>query len=323
LWGSTGDIFSPFRTKLGKLEVPFGTQRQYRSDHADVQSNPLIGNPLVNPTDHQLGVLLSGNHKLYGWEFALTNGTDENTLKPDRGFASAVTISFQPLDRMEVSLSGYRSQHGDTRAGSDTGSLTNDNLFGPDKVQSEGFTELQSDRSTPYPEIGNSIGLQPDVLTIGRDLTAWQADLKVNLWGLWRARYGQLQDDFSNLSRTLAGSYGEVRWDYWSIEHRVGLPIPGYFAGRWGHLNADQLKESNPLGKGIERDGSIERLQIGWGHQMSRNFRVKFDYVHGHEDLTQLQSDFDGLSFEVSLTGIPKLGAEHLQNHTTEKGNAH
>lgn len=323
LWGSTGDIYSPFEVRLGKLEVPFGTQRHYRSDHADVQSNPLIGNPLVDPTDHQLGVELQGKYgKLMNGSFAITDGSDGTSLKPNRGFGSALTVSARPMEALELTVSGYYSRHEDSGVWSDTGDLTTDNLFGPNQPENDSLHQLQTDRSTPYPSSENGLGLHPDVLTVGRDLTAWQADMTVNAGGAWRARYGELEDDLSSLNMISAGNGGTIQWNYWSVEGRVPLPVPGYVAGAWGRVNADSLKNQQPLdNEEIKRNGSLERYRVGWGYRPSRNSLVKFEYVHGHEDLTGEQNEYDGLSFEVSLTGIPKLGTEHLGKHSSENGN--
>jgi hypothetical protein len=324
LWGSTGDIYSPYKAKLGQLEVPLGTQHQYRSDHADVQSNPLIGNPLVDPTDHQLGVELRGDHDIIHWSFTLTDGTDRTSLKSDRGFGSTLNLSLRPTENIEFTFSGYRSQHGDSGIWSDTSSLSTDNLFGPDQPRKGELQQLQPERSTPYPSSQEEFGLQPDVLTIGRDLKAWQVDLSVNSWGTWRARYGELQDDLSNLDLASGGTGGMVRWNYWSLEGRVPLSVPGYLSGGWSRLNADKLRDQKPLDQGeIKRNGSLDRHRIGWGYRMTRNSLVKAEYVHGRENLTEERNDYEGLSFEVSLTGIPKLGTENLRKHSTENEKAH
>lgn len=312
-YGSTGSYFSPVEVRFGRFEMPFGTQGEYRSDHAQVQENALIGNPLVDPTDHQLGGEVSGDHDRFDWAFALTNGTDGSTLSADRGFGSALRVSYEllPDEILEVSLSGYRSYHGDTPANRASDSLTTDNLFGPDeKTNPNTLATMQPEVSTPLPHTEAGLGLQPEVLTVGRNLNAWQADLKLEAAGLWRMRYGRLEDDLSNLN--LGGSNETVEYDYWSLEGKYDLPGMGYLAGRWDRLDAKTLKETVRLNRGIDENGRMERYEIGWGRQLSNNLRVKLAYVNGRENLTDEDFEYDGVSFEVSLTGYPRISPKNV-----------
>jgi hypothetical protein len=316
LYGSTGSAIPWFRVKLGKFEVPFGTQLNYRSDHAQVQNNPLIGNPLVDPNDHQLGGEIFGTKNRLTWSVALTNGTDRSTVNPDRGFGSSLRFSVDllPEDVVELTVSGYRSYHGDTRANRTTSSVTTDNLFGTnDKlVSGQTLQALQSGRQTPYPHIKSGLGYQPESLTIGRDLMAWQADLEVRTIGLWRIRFGQLEDDLSNLGWTVPGRPSTVKWEYYSLEGMYPLADLGYLAWRWGTLNAKHLDNVPRIGRGVSRNGEFERFQIGVGRQVSNNLRIKLEYVSGDETITNDQFTFDGLSFEASLTGFPKISPKNL-----------
>jgi hypothetical protein len=315
-YGSTGNYFSFYEIKFGQLEMPFGTQPNYRSDHGQVQNNPLIGNPLVEPTDHQLGTEISGQYRNVDWAFALSNGTESSSLNPDRGFGSALRLSIKPSSIITVTASGYRSQHSDTSANRGVNEITTENLFGPgEENELASLTSLQQFENSPYPFLNRGLETQPNVLTAGRDLIAWQTDLQIDYAGTWRARYGSIEDDLSNLGYNFTGNERLIEWDYFSLEGKHPLPLPLYLAWRWDELNGESLKDVPKLGQGILRNGSVERYQIGLGRQVGNNLRIKLEYVSSEENLTSDQLSYDGISFEVSLTGIPKLSSKNLEKN--------
>lgn len=315
-YGSTGTYFSPYEIKFGKFEVPFGLQRTYRSDHAEVQKHSLIGNPLVDPTDHQLGGQMIGERENVRWTVSITNGSDGTQLNPDRGYGASAKLDYQPAKWIYGSVSIYRSQHSDSSSQRGVDSPTVGNIFGPDDLDSaSSLSNLQTGLTSPYPKLDYGLGTQPDVLTAGRDLMAWQLDLEIKPGKrvFLRIHHGKIEDNLSNLGWNFSGNREEqIRWDYTSLEGIYSIAPSSYVAARLNQLNAKSLRDVPRLGSNVSRNGSMDRYQIGIGHQFSNNLLFKIEYVSSEENITADDFEYDGISFEASLTGFPKIGDKNL-----------
>lgn len=312
-YGSSGTYLTPLTIKIGQIEVPFGLQREYRSDHAQVQENPLIGNPLVDPTDHQRGLQIDLENKFFESKLALTNGTENSDLAPDRGFALGAQLNTNFNKYISSTLSLYRSQHSDSTATRGVDSPSTDNLFGADSVSdTKDIFSLQQKINTPIPTPNNVFSSNLSTFSIGRELEAWQLDINIEIPGtsILRSRYGEVQDDYSNLG--WPGSNNTVRWNYHSLELKYNSQLPGFLAMRWDELESDNLASANRLGDGITSRGTVKRIEIGYGHRFSNNVLLKASYLDSDESLTGDQSDFSGVMFEFSLTGFPHLSPQNL-----------
>ncbi|MFB6344725.1 MAG: hypothetical protein ABEK50_03000 [bacterium] len=321
-YGSTGTSISNLTLKAGKFKTDYGLQQNFRSDHAEVQNNALIGNPLIDPTDDQIGLSMDVSRAYGEVSLSLTNGSSVDTLDPDRGFATSLNVKIHPFSTATLSLSGYRAYHGDTNAGSSSNLITGDNLFGPGSIQlpTTPLDTLQARTSEPYSGFNRGLGGPPRTLTLGRDLTAWQIDLVASPWMLdyVTGHVGSLRDDISNLEGVFSNPDSTIEWTYYTGEAKVPLDERVYLAGRLARADAKKLSEVPILGSGLN-NGSIRRYQLGGGYRFSNNILIKTEYVNSQETVTSDKFNYEGLSLEVSITGYPRIDKINLSKENTTR----
>lgn len=240
----------PVDLTVGKFELDFGDRHRERSDNAEVQDNPLIGNGVLDPTAKQAGVEVSG--ALYGpalqWVLAVTNGTTLTAFEEDAGFAAAPKL----YGRTRTVLPGTVSYAVSAYAVDHTGSFASatDNLF-------------RAADASSLPGLNHYQGFAvPTFSLTGRDVKAWQVDVGWENGTLevdgWRGSYKD--EDFTSLDVA-----------YYGLE-AVYRATP-YLHGALRYSTADESPNT------FFSDDQVERLQAGVGYALNEHTLAKLEWV--------------------------------------------
>lgn len=262
--------------KLGAYEVDFGNQHLNRSDNADVQSNPLIGNDLVEARAIQTGLELSGSSRRLAWAVGVTNGTRGADFQGHRGIALVGKLWANFTNRFSGAVSFYTVDHSSNAA--DTSSS---NLFA--QVDGEPY-------EVSFGETQDPTGIQ------GQDVTAWQLDLA---YDFTRTRFAVLGGQyFDNDNNGSDPGSPEQSFSYWALEASHDFTRDFYLAARYSARSAGTLQDTS---SNVNRGGDQMRYQVGAGYSVSDNSLAKLEYVLQEEDLTAQQNEFSGVLGEFSV----------------------
>ncbi len=161
-------VFKYIDIKAGHFEVDFGNQHLIRSDNAQVQKNPLIGNYVVDPNTVEFGVELIGKYKWFNALFGVGSGVTVENFLPGRKYSTHGKIWIEPENKLfNLAGSVYRvNQPGKLSAGRMT-------------IFTELFSGNRSgSRYSGVVEGGPEAGQIK--LGKGQNLTAWQIDAAFN-----------------------------------------------------------------------------------------------------------------------------------------------
>lgn len=264
-------LFKHIDIKAGHFEVDFGNQHLTRSDNAQVQNNPLIGNYVVDPNTVEAGLEIIGREGAFNWLAGIGNGVTTEDFQPGRRYSLHGKVWVQPADSaFNIAASVYRVD----QSGNPTGY--------PNKGS---WSEMFAGNRSGSRYSGVILG-GPDAgqLLVGRgqDLTAWQIDGLVSggaarLSGL----YGRVKDADINGSDPGAP---EERWSYYGAEARLSMLFDQvYLAGRYSGASTD-------LYKGTAADASVNRFQAGLGFWLADGMLFKVEYVR--QTYSGFTSDF-------------------------------
>ena len=77
-------IFDAVSLKVGHFEIDFGDHRFRRSDNADAQNNPLIGNFVIDPEMVEVGAEIFSKPGLFNWLIGVSSGTNTEDFTDGR-----------------------------------------------------------------------------------------------------------------------------------------------------------------------------------------------------------------------------------------------
>ncbi len=273
--------------KAGHFEIDFGNQHRFRSDNAQVQRNPLIGNFIVDENTVEAGFEVIGHagmvHALAGYGGGVTT---ENFLD-ERGSSLHGKVWLEPADsRWNVAASVYRVDHSDTPAKSKGGSWTE--LFSGNRSGSR------------YSKVLNGGGDAGQVnFGAGKDVTAWQMDAFYQAGRVWlNGMVGGFED--ADMNGTDEGTPSET-WSFYGVEGKIDvIPQRLYGAARYGRATTDRLND-------VPMDAYTDRVQLGLGWWMFDNMLFKTEYVtQRFRDFTAVrwmdEPEFSGFLIEGSLS---------------------
>lgn len=292
-------LFRYVDIKAGNFYVDFGNEVHRRSLNADVQRNPLIGNPIVTPHGVEPGIEIIHRGEIggsaYGTMIGGGIGAPEEDFHRDRKFSVRGKQWIDPITELQLAASFYHTDHG---SGTDRGS----NLFRRERL------------GTPYSSVWNlldddsSSGEAPGQVRIGdgRRLTAGQVDAN---WDITEQLFFNAHSGFTNASGADPSiESGTERWVYYGADLTHYLTDALYVAGRYSEGNARKFLTARNTGR-------VGRSQLGVGVWITPNILMKAEYVYqkawgfnegssgvaGRVDVGQ-NPEFHGATTEISVS---------------------
>jgi hypothetical protein len=269
------------------------------SDGAAVQSNPFVGNSLVDMITAEEGLWAYGSHNLQSgtnvtWDavFATPDFFSDFSAGVGYNFGLRGTVNFD--NGLSFGAGTFTTDHDQAGVtGKEFGSLIA--LGDGDNYQFA--TTAPSARAT-HP-----------LIVPGVDAFVWQADVQYKTGNfLVHALYGEAEDDYSwaGGQGTLQTSYvaAKSKMEFWSIEGKVDVSNNMYLAARYA--------ESTNKSAGVSGPNKADRIQIGGGYWMNDATLFKAEYVKQEEDqfsgggtvnsAVAGGSEWDGFIVEASVT---------------------
>lgn len=259
------NIFRFVDVKVGAFEVDYGDQWMHRSNNADVQRNPLVGNFVLDPNQTEVGAeVITKPTRWGGALLGVASGTTTENFVEGRPLGYHTKVWVTPVEALRASFSLYDVNHADTP---------------PRNKGGTGSTIITGNRSGE--RYGGVLGggqAPGGVLTnIGKDMQMWEAALTADLGRIELfANYGNAEDDDVN-----GTDRGQIResWKYYAAQGVLNLTEKAYGAARYSVAAADEIN-------GTSSDGIVQRYQVGGGYWINRYMLGKLEYVH------QTYSDF-------------------------------
>jgi hypothetical protein len=274
-------IFDNVDVKAGEFEMDFGDAHYRRSNNADVQRNPLIGNYIIDPQTTDLGIEVYSEetpNQRFGWLAGLGTG-NTGSFQNDHGWGLHGKLFGEPVEGLRTSGSVYWVDHSGNPTSSAGG--TKDDLF-------------RSNRSgAPYDDV-LAAGSTAGQIAVGGGQKVFAAQLDVtwdaNPWELY-SHIGLTRDQDVNGS---AAGTPEESWVYYSAEGIYNLNPRLYLAARYNGASALSLVSAASSADEVGSNGSVHRLQFGGGYWLHDTVLAKVEYVH------QLYRDFSPNGSQVS-----------------------
>ncbi len=244
-------IMDYVNVKVGAFTIDFGDNNYHRSNNAWVQNNPLIGNPLVDPSTEEIGgEVYSVKGPVY-WLVGLSNGGTTGHYDYGAGPGIHGKIWGYPVKHVRLSASVYYADMGDSKdtsylyAATRSGEPYN-NLFGP--TDDDGQIAPQA----------------------GRHVFAAQGDITYENWPFESYSYvGWTRDGQANL--TGVGTPTES-WLYGSSNLVYHINPALYLAAQYSYAFAGSVS-------GVDSNGWVGRLQVGAGYWLTKSMLAKLEYV--------------------------------------------
>jgi Skp family chaperone for outer membrane proteins len=238
--------------KAGAFDIDFGDNNYHRSKDAWVQNNPLIGNPLVDPSTEEIGgEVYSVKGPVY-WLFGVSNGSTTGHFDYGAGPSFHGKLWGYPTKDLRLSGSVY---YGDMGESADTIDL---------------FTAARSGEA--YANLfGNSVDTQGQIVPqAGHNVFAAQGDITYEKWPFESYSYvGWTQDNHAN--RTGIGTPRES-WLYGSSNLVYHITPSLYLAAQYSYAFAGAVN-------GVDTNGWVDRIQVGAGYWLTRSLLAKVEYV--------------------------------------------
>ena len=280
-------LFKYLDIKAGHMEVDFGNNQLVRSDNADVQRNPLIGNYIIDPNTVTPAVefIVKPKPPVYG-VFGISNGTVTGDFKNGRGTALYGKVGVDKDETMKLAFSLWNVDHSKNPTG-----YPNNGSF------SELFSGNRSGERY-YGVVGGGGNAGQVTPGKGQKETAWQADGSYSADNLnLSALYGWVRDSDTNGS---ASGTPKDQWQYYGVEAKYNLLKSVYIAGRYNAALAGMLSD-------MSSDGKVQRMQVGFGVWVVPGFLFKGEYVSQTAKkftVTDLKYNpkFSGVLFEMSIS---------------------
>lgn len=245
-------LFEHVDVKLGHFHIDFGDHQFHRSDNAAVQSNPLIGNFVIDPELVDIGAEISSEPGKFNWMLGLSNGTNTENVQEGKGVAvhGKVWLDVEPFRAAFSAIQVDHSENATTKA----------QLFSGNR-DGERYGGILGGGQAPGQVLPQA----------GRDLLAWQADFtygadKLKLY----AHYGDTKD--SDTNGPAAGTPVE-HWNYYAAESVYQFTPKAHAAARYSSAAAKTLRD-------LPSDGKVDRVQVGGGYWLTEQMLIKLEYVH-------------------------------------------
>lgn len=282
-------LFEFVDIKAGNFNPNFGNDIHRRSINADVQRNPLIGNPLVSPQGVEPGLEIIHEGEINGRNFGLMVGggigAPEQDFNSDRKFSVRGKGWFAPQENLELAYSIYHVDHGDDV---DRGT----NLFRRERLGSaySSVWNLHNDDS------GSGEGPGQVRLGDGRRLTAQQGDLS---WDITDRFFANAHLGYANASGAdPSNQTGTEKWLYYGTDLTYYVTDDVYVSGRYSEANARRFLES-------DNTGYLSRLQAGIGFWIADGFLLKVEYVY--QEARGFNDGTRGISGNVDVGANPSF----------------
>lgn len=269
------------------------------SDGAAVQSNPFVGNSLVDMITAEEGLWFYGVHNLAGgdsitWDGTLSTPDFFADFSDGRGYNYGFRGTYNLSSGLSFGAGVFSTNHDMSAVeGKTAGSL----------IAAGDGDNYQFASSAPNARITHPL------IVPGVDAFIWQADMQymtdtIMLHGL----YGNASDDYSwaDGQGAFQTSYieQESEMQFWSIEGRYLFDENLYVAVRYA--------ESDNESSGVTENNTASRLQLGGGWWMNDFTLFKVEYVKQEEEQfsgggtavfgAAGGTEWDGFIAEVSVT---------------------
>lgn len=252
-------ILTKVDLKAGHMLVDFGDAAQHRSNNANVQRNPLVGNFVMDPNIVSIGMQAASKPGTkFGWLVGVSNGTTTEDWNVGRGFAYNGKLIFVPVEGVRTSVSYIGTDQSDNptkAAGGSSMQMFTGNRSG------ERYAGVLGGGQAPgnvFPQAGEKFSAAQFDVT-------FDTALPVKLY----AHYGITQD--LDINGSAAGT-PEEKWNYYAADVKYELTPALYAAARYSAATTSMLA-------GNASDGQVNRLQVGGGFWVTKNLLMKLEYV--------------------------------------------
>lgn len=299
-------LFQFMDLKAGHFEIDYGNWHRIRSDNAQVQSNPLVGNYIIDANTVEPGVeVIFQKDWIYG-VVGVSNGTTTGDFEPQRGTGIHMKFGIDMDRAFQASASIYRVDHsGNPAEGCEVCQVSFPGTPGEEpgdgaEESSEGsFNSLYAGNRSGSRYAG-VLGNGPDVGTLnigrGQDVLAYHFDTgfrlgKARVFGMGGAAF-----DFD-----INGSEPESpeeNWYYYGGELQLDITPELYLAGRYNEARSTEMA-------GEDIQAVARGLQIGGGYWLWENALLKLEYVRQtYQNFLPLYNGLPALSFDPRFYGV-------------------
>ena len=299
--GPFAPIFDFVHIKAGGFEMDFGDAHYRRSNNADVQRNPLIGNYVIDPREVEIGAEFfnpPGSLPI-NWLFGVGVG-NTGDFQAHRGWQFHGKLYAETCGGFRPSVSFFRADH----AGNPTG-------FPNTGSKSDLFRSNRS--GGPYAAVLGAGNAPGQILPgNGQDVSAVQVDLSwfrdtLELYG----HFGMFLDADTNGS---APGTPTESWLYYTGEGIYRFTPYMYAAARYSGASALHLVSALDNTQDVKSGGVVHRFQIGGGYWLHDMILAKLEYVYQFYDSftpdgSQVSGvdvwrnpTFNGVLMEISFT---------------------
>ncbi len=259
--GLNNTLFKYVTLTAGFIPVDYGLWWEIRSDNADVQRNPLVGNYIVDANDVEPSVQVKTKPGLLNALVAFGDGTTTGDFTPGRGNEVNAKVWLNLKNEFQLAGSIYRSNQANNGTGYPTGGSTTD-LYAGNRSGSQ-YSGIFGDN----PEAGD---IAPQK---GQDVTAFQFDGYYNLKPLQVfGMYGYTKD--ADINGSAPGNPQES-WSYFGGDVTYYLFPALYVAARYSAAISKMYQgidvSANPVSAG--------RFQVGAGVWVTNAMLLKLEYV--------------------------------------------
>ncbi|HEX6964918.1 MAG TPA: hypothetical protein VF166_03890 [Gemmatimonadaceae bacterium] len=255
-------IFRVIDVKAGHFEVDYGNQHLTRSDNAEVQRNPLIGNYVVDPNTVEAGMEVTAHLGAVRVLGGIGNGGTVEDFQPGHKLSMHGKVWMEPKSKLfDVAASYYHVNQSANPTSANGGSFTE--MFSGNRSGSRysgvlGLTD---------PEAGQlKIGK-------GQNLEAWQFDGSTKAAGFTVSGLFGVANDM-DINGSDPGTPDE-RWNYYGGEVKYDVLPIAYLTGRYSGANTGMYK-------GTAADARVDRIQVGLGYWLASPILIKAEYVTQH-----------------------------------------
>lgn len=269
--------------KAGAFQLDYGNWHLERSDNADVQRNPLVGNYIIDPFNVEPGVEFRGHFGRILAVAGISTGVPSASFAAGRGTAFHGKIDVNFPDPVNVAFSYYGVNNAGDPTHANGGSYSS--MFAGSRSGSRYAAVILggADAGQILPAAGQRVG-------------ASEVDASYDLYPVHIAGlYGYTKD--SDINGSAPGTPPE-NWAYYGAEVKYNFNKVFYIAARYDAASTSMFN-------GHSSDGYVGRLQAGVGVWLTRSMLLKLGYVYQkYTKFNQVYTgnpEFNGLVSEMSV----------------------
>jgi len=293
--GLNNNLFKYVTLRAGFIPVGFGLWSEIRSDNADVQRNPLVGNYIVDANDVEPSLEIRTKPGMLNALIAFGDGTTTGDFTPGRGNEVNARVWLDMYKVIDIAASVYKSNQANNGTGYPNGGSTTD-LFAGNRSGAQ-YTGTPGANSI-FPNGYEDGDIAPQK---GQNVWAYQFDgfynmKPVKIFGM----VGFTQD--IDINGSAPGSPDEA-WSYYGGDITYYIFPALYVAGRYSAATSGIYQgvrySSNP---------TANRIQLGAGLWLTKQMLFKLEYVNQHYKnfpVGSLYADnarFHGLTLQFSVS---------------------